>query len=96
MPYMLAPGARLYIGPHGQPEESLGACCASCASGGPCATGLGATKTATLAALTAGNAGVNMAAQATAASTSHKMLAVGVLAGVAALGALYLARHKRR
>lgn len=32
MPYMLAPGARLMVGPHGQLEESLGACCSSCAS----------------------------------------------------------------
>lgn len=40
----MLPGARLYIGPHGKPYESLGrgylgslgACCASCASGGPC------------------------------------------------------------
>ena len=34
--YMLAPGARLEVGPHGKLYESVGACCASCASGGPC------------------------------------------------------------
>lgn len=38
MPYMLAPGARLYVGPRGQMEESLGACCAPCAQGRPCAS----------------------------------------------------------
>lgn len=44
MPYMLAPGARLYVGPRGQMEESLGgACCAPCAQGRPCAS-LGAVK----------------------------------------------------
>ncbi len=61
-PYVMMPGARLYIGPHGRPEESMGvgdccsgpavgprgrahlhevpcpagACCPSCAEGGPC------------------------------------------------------------
>jgi hypothetical protein len=41
--YVLMPGARLEIGPHGRPYETLGACssepkpcCTSCASGGPC------------------------------------------------------------
>lgn len=34
--YILAPGARLEIGPHGKPYESLGACCAGCAGGGTC------------------------------------------------------------
>jgi len=36
MPYMLAPGARLVVGPHGQLDETLGAlgaCCAPCARG---------------------------------------------------------------
>jgi len=37
--YMMMPGARLEIGPGGKPYESLGACCSSCARGGPCATG---------------------------------------------------------
>ena len=35
----MMPGARLYIGPHGQPEESLGACCSNCVTGRPCAAG---------------------------------------------------------
>lgn len=34
--YMLAPGARLEIGPHGTPYETLGACCAGCAGGKGC------------------------------------------------------------
>lgn len=34
-PYVMLPGSRLYIGPHGKPYESLGrrapvACCGSC------------------------------------------------------------------
>lgn len=31
MPYMLAPGARLVVGPGGQLEETLGLGCSSCA-----------------------------------------------------------------
>lgn len=38
MPYMKLPGAKLVVGPHGQLEETLGACCSSCARGGPCAS----------------------------------------------------------
>jgi len=41
--YMMMPGARLEVGPGGKPYETLGgACCSSCASGGPCASSLGA------------------------------------------------------
>ena len=36
-PYIMMPGSRLSIGPHGRPEESLGACCTNCASGKSCA-----------------------------------------------------------
>lgn len=33
--YIMEPGARLVIGPHGRPEESLGgACCSGCAKSG--------------------------------------------------------------
>ena len=37
--YMMLPGARLELGPHGTPYEQLGACCAACAVGRPCGTG---------------------------------------------------------
>ena len=37
--YMLAPGARLEIGPGGKPYESLGACCSACAQGAPTCAG---------------------------------------------------------
>lgn len=40
-PYVMSPGSRLYIGPHGIPKESLGACCSPCNAGGPCSSGLG-------------------------------------------------------
>lgn len=34
MPYMLAPGARLVVGPHGKLEESMGlGACAACSRG---------------------------------------------------------------
>lgn len=42
MPYLIKPGARLMVGPGGQLEESLGACCQPCARGQPCQGGLGA------------------------------------------------------
>lgn len=44
--YMLAPGARLEVGPGGRLEESLGACCSGCASGqGGCGNSdLGSTR----------------------------------------------------
>ncbi len=32
--YDMTPGARLEIGPGGRPEESMGACCSSCAQTG--------------------------------------------------------------
>jgi LPXTG-motif cell wall-anchored protein len=38
MPYMLAPGARLEVGPGGRMYESMGACCAPCARGARCAS----------------------------------------------------------
>jgi hypothetical protein len=40
--YIMLPGARLEIGPHGRPEESLGACCSACASGASKCMGGGA------------------------------------------------------
>lgn len=39
--YVMLPGARLEIGPNGQPEESLGACCSACASGASKCAGSG-------------------------------------------------------
>lgn len=99
MPYMLAPGARLYVGPHGQMEESLGACCAPCASGGPCATGLGATKSAAVQDLAHRNiSGALLASgQGTAGVfSSHRTLILGGLAGVAALGVLYVVKRRRK
>lgn len=30
--YIMAPGARLEVGPGGKPYESMGACCAACSS----------------------------------------------------------------
>ena len=59
-PYIMLPGARLYIGPHGRPEESLGACCSNCASGRSCSGAplgdLSNTKLATIIGITAGAA----------------------------------------
>ena len=43
MPYILDPGARLLVGPHGQLDESLGACCAPCARAGTRCDALGAS-----------------------------------------------------
>lgn len=34
--YIMLPGAELEIGPGGKPYETLGACCAGCASGSNC------------------------------------------------------------
>lgn len=56
-PYVMEPGARLFIGPHGLPEESVGACCASCASGGRCAS-LGSIDSGTGLLLTLGALGL--------------------------------------
>ena len=100
MPYMLAPGARLYVGPHGQMEESLGACCSSCAtSGGSCATGLGATKV--LANRPGANAAVLAAGLPVSSAMSaiggggHRGLLIGAGAGVLALGVLYLVKRRK-
>lgn len=61
MPYMLAPGARLMVGPHGRLEESLGACCSSCAQGKSALAGPGS---AFLAAITKPGTALNTMATA--------------------------------
>lgn len=99
MPYMLAPGARLYVGPHGQMEESLGACCPSCAtSGGSCATGLGATKSAAVVQAGLMTRVVNTATLASVAEAAHrrKLLLLGVGVGGAALAGLLILRRLRK
>lgn len=100
MPYMLAPGARLYVGPHGQMEESLGSCCA------PCATGLGATaslatsRTAlqTMAAALPMKAGVTIGTSAMPSIPGGGMspLVIGVAVGAAALGVFYIVKRRKR
>jgi hypothetical protein len=89
MPYMLAPGARLEIGPGGQLDEtlgSLGACCAACESAAP----LGATKSPRPSA-----AILNAVAAQAQRSNVKKMLVVGAI-GAAGLGAVLLLRRRRR
>ncbi len=79
-----------------------GSCCAPCAKSGGTCTGLGATKAVTrtlvnreigVMTLAAGQGTASQQVQGSV--TSHKRLVIGILAGTAALGALYLARRKR-
>lgn len=83
--YMLAPGARLEIGPGGKPYESLGACCASCAK-----SSLGEVAT---------EAALQRAGQQTnsPSSTVGPMLPYLAVAGAGLIGlVVYLRRRKRR
>jgi len=108
MPYMLAPGARLEVGPGGRMYESMGAC--SCPSG---RTGLGALDKSgnvigglkTTALHERAQQAATLASRlppTTAASASSKFFSgslgptilVGAAAGLA--GILYLATRKKR
>lgn len=101
MPYMVAPGARLVVGPHGQLDETLGlgSCCPPCARGA-----LGAMVSTESAPIIAqpGNAGivptsVILTAPAThAAPPARNLRPLLIIGGVAAVGALLLLRKKRR
>jgi hypothetical protein len=98
MPYMLDPGARLMVGPHGQLEESLGgatgACCAPCAaSGSRCGTALGATKTKALASRFGAVVG---ATKGPPPARRRPILLFAAVAGVAGLGLILLRRRGRR
>lgn len=106
MPYMLAPGARLYVGPRGQMEESLGACCAPCAQGRPCAS-LGAVDKSGNVIMNAQLSPKMMAMQTRGTLISQSLAPAGgglrgalpyVLGGVALLvgGAVILRRNRKR